>query len=533
MELDLNKFRSLFISEAEAKLEVMRKLVPELEKEPGNIEIIHRLFRASHSLKGMSGTMGFSDVAELAHRVEDRLENLRAELQKGEQIVPPNASGEVYGGMSRIVDFLYLSLSGLEQLIKRNISGEASTPVKSPEGIGVHFEDHQEPSAMLTPQVRIDPAFLDYILGSLSEIILIKNKWEESLRAMKKEGGGFDAGTGENGLIEENEPEFRKFNRVMAGLYQGVLNLRLLPLDLILSRVPGLVRDLSRGKGINVEVSCRGEDVELDRSLVEAIQDPLFHIIRNAVDHGIETAEDRTARGKSPTGRLQLSAERRRDWAIIRIEDDGKGMDPVRLKERAVEKGFLTAEKAAVLSDAEALFLITYPGFSTAEKVTGVSGRGVGMDLVYQTVKRLGGSLNIGSIPGKGSRFEIKLPVSAAILKLLTVKLENEICAIPVNRITKAVQFEGAIEPDDSWIPVFPLAKVLGWSEGENGFRAALVTEGRNEKTIALGINQIGNFMEAVVRPLGPPLNRLPGVIGVIILASGQPAFVIDPASLI
>jgi two-component system chemotaxis sensor kinase CheA len=208
-------------------------------------------------------------------------------------------------------------------------------------------------------------------------------------------------------------------------------------------------------------------------------------------------------------------------------------MDPARLKERALEKGFLTAEKAAGLSDAEALFLITYPGFSTAEKVTGVSGRGVGMDLVYQTVKKLGGSLNIGSIPGRGSRFEIKLPVSAAILKLLTVKLENEICAIPVNRITKAVQFEDAIEPDDSWIPVRSLAKVLGWSEEENGFRAALVTEGRNEKTIVLGINQIGNFLEAVVRPLGPPLNRVPGVIGVITLASGQPAFVIDPASLI
>ena len=542
MELDLDQFRDLFFSEAEEKIRAIRELTAQLETDPQNPEIIHNLFRAFHTLKGMSSTMGFLDISELAHQVEDVLDGLRASLS-GETEPDHDAgkalaaagfeAGTTAGGTVPVIEYLFLSLAGLEQLLQQQFAGKHGTEVPAPPETpdGKPAPPASRPT-ILPQYVRVNPLLLDHFLWWLGELFSIKNKWDEITLAWKK-GGDPSIGMG-NGkkLATDLEQDLWKLNRITSNLQHEIKTLRLLPLNVIFDRIPALARDLSRNKNVLIEVACRGGNIEIDRSLIEALQDPIVHLIRNCIDHGIESPDERSRLKKSPAGKLTISAERRRDWIHLQVEDDGRGIDPDMVREKAVARGILTRENAAALPDNEALFLITSPGFSSTEKVTTTSGRGVGMDIVLNAVKKLGGSLQIESQRGRCARFEMRIPISAVIVKLLALHTNGEVCAIPANRICRVLEADDLSSPEDSWIPVLPLARILGWEEPGSPGVAVIIDIG-DEKAVTLTVDHIGSCQDALVRPLDPPVNQLPGLTGTFILPSGRVAFVIDPADLL
>ena len=286
---------------------------------------------------------------------------------------------------------------------------------------------HPSPGARVDQMVRVDTRLLDQLLDQVGELITAKGGLLEESRA-----------SASSGLREA----VRQVERLVGSLQRQALKLRMMPFEAIADRFPRAVRDLAHKGGKVVDFRLAGEEIELDRSILDHLADPLVHLLRNAVDHGIEPPEERDRLGKPRTGALILRVAKEGESVYLQIEDDGCGMDPDRLRRAAVGKGLLTSEQAAGLSDREALELITRPGFSTAEQVTAVSGRGVGMDVVKTTLERLHGSLLIASVPGKGTTFTLKLPMSLAVIAVLLVRVGGERYAIPMYQVATTIEVQ-------------------------------------------------------------------------------------------
>jgi len=313
---------------------------------------------------------------------------------------------------------------------------------------------------------------------------------------------------------------------------------RMTPLSLLTDQLPRVARDLARRLEKQVEVEVLGAEIEIDRAILDELADPLTHVIRNAVDHGIEPPHLRELAGKPPTGRLAVSARRDRDRVIIDLVDDGKGMDPARLRKEAVARKALDATAAAALSDREALLLSCLPGISTAEVVTDVSGRGVGMDAVKRVVDVVGGTLEIASVVGYGTRISLRLPLTVAVQLVLLVRVGEEVLGIPISKVHGAalVQVDGLErsrgEPmmpyDGALVPVRELAALLGLPRGAaRQLRQVVVTEGDGAR-VGLAVDALLGQEEAVLKPLSRPLDLVSGLSAVTVLGSGLPVFVLD-----
>jgi two-component system chemotaxis sensor kinase CheA len=284
----------------------------------------------------------------------------------------------------------------------------------------------------------------------------------------------------------------------------------------------------------------QGMEIELDRSILELLGDPLAHLLRNSVDHGIETQAERIAAGKPAAGRVCISVARYKDQVEIRIEDDGKGIDPAKIAAAAVTKGFITAEQAARLSAEEQLMLICHPGFSTAATVTDISGRGVGMDVVRTTIQSLKGTMTIFSEPGKGSCFQLRLPLTLAIINVLLVKAGGLTLAVPLTAVSRTMELRSeeiaTIDDKDVFfhgeetVPLLPLGRLLGLGSDEahqTETLPLLITEVNDRKT-ALQVDRILGTQEVFVKPLGRPLAAMPGFSGATILGGGEIVFILD-----
>ena len=305
-----------------------------------------------------------------------------------------------------------------------------------------------------------------------------------------------------------------------------------MPFESITGRLPRIVRDLSRNAGKQVTLKLAGTDVGSDRAVLEELTDPLVHLVRNAVDHGI--AEE---------GTVTVSAGREKDMILIEVADDGRGMDPELLRRKAVESGLLTEEQAATTSDREALMLVCRPGFSTADQITETSGRGVGMDVVRAAIVNLGGTLEIISAPGQGSRFQLRLPLSVAIIRRLLVACADRTLAIPLTRVLRALDLPaGEVEArgerktfrfDGEDVPLLSLAQALGLPEpAETDVVWTVLTE-IGGRRIGLQVDRLLGHRKAFVKTLGFPLNRLIGLSGATIEGDGRVVFIIDPQSLL
>ena len=328
-------------------------------------------------------------------------------------------------------------------------------------------------------------------------------------------------------------------DRLTADLHDLVMQVRMVPVCQIFDRFPRLVRDLSLQKGKQIDLVMEGRDIEIDRTVLDEIGEPLIHLLRNSIDHGIETPEERQRAGKNPMGTIRLSAQRSGDNVIIEVEDDGAGVDPEKLRESAVQKGFANADEAAKMSRSELVSMIFLPGFSTSNEVTETSGRGVGMDVVKTKIAALGGTVQFETRLGRGTKTTIKVPLTLAIIKAILVKDSGQTFTIPTSQVSEIVKAKksdikllgrtDAIVVRGKVIPVIHLHKLLGLEGSNEDEFELLITHLGDEKTrLGLVVDSVLNQQDILVKPLSDTLKGLKGISGATILGDGQVVLVLD-----
>ncbi|GAM11808.1 chemotaxis protein CheA [Geobacter sp. OR-1] len=534
--MDMSQYRELFLTEAQEHLQALNSLIAALEEEPSDQEKINALFRSAHSLKGMAASMDYGLIADLAHRMEDLMSRVRnGEFLFGRQIGALLLEGadiiavlldDVAADRPLTADIE--TISG--RLSSFNPSAEPAAVAPAPEPATVSAPAPQSQDTPREPlhTVRVRTEILDRLIDTTGELFTSKHRLLNITRGV------------EAPRLKET---LNDLGKLLRELHQTVMQARLMPFAVLAERFPRVVRDLARKQGKEISFTVVGKEIELDRGVLEELADPLLHILRNAVDHGIEPPEVRKGAGKNPIGSVRLTVGREKDQAVLSVLDDGRGMDPAALVRSAVAKGIITAEQGAQFSAREAFMLTCLAGFSTAAEVTDVSGRGVGMDAVRATVQSLGGSLAIDSRIGRGSMMTLRLPLNIAIINVLLTGMGGLKVAIPVSSVLRTLEItreqvmsrdrRAYLLLDDTEIPLLSLNRVIGvpLRRSMTGFIPVIVAMFRG-KPAGLIVDRVLGHREIHVKPVGRPLNRLRGLAGGGILGDGEVVFVLDPATL-
>ena len=371
--------------------------------------------------------------------------------------------------------------------------------------------------------VRVDTHRLDGLVDAAGELVLVRNRL---------------ANLAPRGTNDPMERAIGELERVAEDLQNAVLRMRMQPVGKLFSRFPRIVRDLARQLGKEIELVTEGEDTDIDRTVVEALADPLVHLLRNAVDHGIEMPEARAREGKSRSGTVRLAAGQFGDRIVITVTDDGKGMDPEVLRRKAVEKGLLDEEQAARLDERECYEIVFRPGFSTASQVSDISGRGVGMDVVKTKIVELGGTLSIDSRVGHGSTVRLSVPLTLAILRVLMVRVGTRLLSLPMSNVAEVFELvPGQIQELDGRTVAahrqraLPLADLGRWAGGAGkGGHVVVVQIGH--QTLGCLVDEVIGREDVMAKPLGPFLKDVPGIAGATITGDGRIALVLDLAGL-
>jgi two-component system, chemotaxis family, sensor kinase CheA len=532
-----------FIAESQEGLDRMERCLTELESRPEDVELIGEIFRAVHTIKGTTGFLGFDRLEKLAHAGE----HLLSALRDGKVEV----TGELVSGLLRLMDGLRAILTLIEETGGEGArfsdeDGELITELAMLKGQTAGEEralpemrQVAEPSAALNPAspgsaggvsdktLRIDVSVLNRMMNLVGELVLTRNQMLQS------------------GLAEANFPELsRRLDSVTADLRETVMQARMQPVGNLFGKFPRMVRDLARTCGRSVRVEFTGQDTGLDKSLLEAIKDPLTHAVRNAVDHGIEAPGVRMLAGKSAEGCLRLKAFHQSGSVVIEVSDDGAGIALERVLTKAVERKLVTAEQAAAMSEREALQLIFLPGFSTAAAVTTVSGRGVGMDVVRANVERVGGSVEVESRLGVGTTLRMRVPLTLAIVPSLVVRSGGQSFAVPQSAlvelvdlprrdIEQVVQQMGSSEIyrlRESLLPMVWLDRLLGLDSCDaeasaSHYIAVLEADGCR---YGLVVDDLVSPEEIVVKPLSTVLREIGVFSGATVLGNGTLALILD-----
>ncbi len=394
-------------------------------------------------------------------------------------------------------------------------------------------QDTQKPTSST---IRVDHEKLDHLMNLIGELIINRNRYTLIARSLEDESSQVDISHVAQSLSETTYA----MARISDDLQDTIMKVRMVPVASVFSRFPRLVRDLSRKSGKEVDLVMEGEETELDKSVVEVIGDPLVHLIRNSVDHGIESQEDRIAAEKPIKGRVTLRAYHKGNSVAIEIEDDGKGIDPEKMREVAIRKGIINAEDAKQLDDREAMELIFAPGFSSAETITDISGRGVGMDVVRTNIKNLKGSVNISSEIGKGTRFTLLLPLTLAIIDALMVNVADEMFAIPLDAVSETTKIEAELLTDIKGRKAVTLrGEVLGIIELSELLNLpkpdvepdvlSIVVIHDNDRRLGVVVDRLLERQEVVIKPLGSYLGDLKGISGATIMGDGSVILILDP----
>lgn len=537
--MDISRYRDLFVSEAQEHLKVLSSLSLRCEAGTADDDSINEMFRHAHSLKGMAATMQLIPLSTLAHALEDLLTKLRdrkfalsrnavdlilAAIDTQEQMVVLVAQGgelpDIKELANRIRSYTPVSDEKPEPSAAAPASAE-TTPTTMAEA------SPRVASSSDTATTRIRTSLLDRLVTLSGELLTVRHALENRTKELH---------------TNELAPALKELSSLLRQLQNEVFQARMVPFAAITERYPRMVRDLARKSGKEIAFRIHGENIELDRGVLEQITEPLIHLLRNAVDHGLETPAERIANGKSPSGNLQISVSRQIDQVILEVTDDGRGMDLDRIRSKAVAKGLLDEQQLAALTQEELLLLICTPGFSTATTVTEISGRGVGMDVVRHAIQGIGGTLNITSIPGQGSTIALKLPISVAIIHALLVGCGELLLAIPVSAITgtrEIHQYEVIkkgrqlyLKHDGQDIPLRNLPGFFRQKEplSDSTLLSIVLTES-NKQPVGLLVDRLLGQQEIFTRPLLPPLSDLRGISGSCLLGDGQIIFVVDPAA--
>jgi two-component system chemotaxis sensor kinase CheA len=377
---------------------------------------------------------------------------------------------------------------------------------------------------------------LDRFVDAVGELIL--NKAE--LRELARELGS-----------EALQQGLSRMEASLEELKRHAMGIRLTPLDRVFGSLPRMVRDVARSRGKQVELEVRGAALELDRAVVDALNDPLIHLLRNAVDHGVEEPGARRKAGKPEEGRILVEAYREKDLAVIHVEDDGHGIDVSSVREAAVARGLCREDEVASLDDQAVFSLLFRPGMSTATEVSDVSGRGVGLDAVKTAVQALGGTVAMESRPEAGTQLTLRIPFSAAILRVLIIRVGEEVLAVPIAKVYRALEIDGSdlmsgtkstgarwfCRVEEGLFPAWTLAELLAFSDPDgagidpNSTCRVIVADIRQGRA-ALIVDGFVGEEEVFVKPLGRPLSGQPSLAGITVLGSGHPVFVLDPYGL-
>ncbi|HVR43517.1 MAG TPA: chemotaxis protein CheA [Thermoanaerobaculia bacterium] len=653
MKREDQKARQEFTSEAEELLEALSSDVVELESQGEEVrpELVNKIFREVHSLKGLAGMLGFDQISELSHGLEDMLDRLRMgkipinrtlvdvlfdsvdslnrlviaiqnpevaglvdlpglagrirdlsssqrprkgekgldridldeqtrrslteyeEHRLGENLRKQrsifsielsfdfatfdeklraatsvlNESGEVISTLPAIdpsgagegiaFRLLYGTMAEREE-VERRLGGEArvSSLVRQPSAPAAAAQgealDDEISLRSVSNTVRVDIARLDAVMNIVGELIVEKTSLESLSR-------GFGLQSERIGFQELNRIA-RNLDRKLSDLQRSVIEIRMVPVGQIYSKLARTVRKLARELGKEIELVLRGEETELDKMMVEELTDPLMHIIRNAIDHGIEPAAERVAAGKPSAGSVVLDAYQKGNSVVIDVSDDGRGIDPERIRPVALRRGLIEPRESVDLP--RAIELLFTPGFSTAAAVSGVSGRGVGLDVVRKNIQDLKGTIEVMSEPGSGSTFRISLPITLAILQALIVRAGTDAYAIPLTSVEESLR----IRPDEirtvegrevymlreRAIPLLRLSDAFA-TESEPRSKHFIVVTRSGERQIGLLVDSLVRQQEIVIKSIGARLDSVPGIAGATEIGENEIILVVDVGSLI
>lgn len=534
--MDTSKYKALYLQETYVHLSGIEAGLLLLEKEPSDSSAVDNLFRHYHSIKGMSASMGYEPVMKLAHRQEDLLDRIRSKKT---------------GLSTEIISTLLQCLDGLKALVKKvdddepldidiepfleklgSFIAQGAVEAKAPQQSAAVPDKPQAQSAppqKASPELRIsnvmkvEGRIFDELLTLVGDLFMALSSFREISSFVK---------------TVEYKNTVHLLGKSVNALHTNILSARMLPIEDLTAGLPRVVRDICGKSGKSVELKIEGADLSLDRSMLESLASPIVHIIRNAVDHGIEPPMDRTRAGKLSVGTIRIRAHARKEKVVIEVSDDGRGIEVEKIKRKAVERGF-SADKVAAMTDKEALMLVCIPGLSGADKVTDTSGRGVGMDVVKDAIEALGGTLEIDSMPGKGTRISLELPRTTAIIKALVVNVSGELFLLPISKVEKVIELPaggmlgGAYDYNSTEVPVVRLSTVLGMEEKDNGGPSTLIImegrkKGEERKFVGLVVDDFGSEVDAYIKPLLPPISKVWGVSGITIMSDGRPVFLLD-----
>ena len=550
--MDMSQYRDLFVAETREYLGSMNESIVDLERGPGDREAIDSLFRFAHSIKGMAASMGYQDIAELAHAMEDLMDRVR----KGDALPVAAVVDALLGGVDLLDEMVVAIEKGgtgcgnIAEVVLRlkrcscaqGKDTDCRREDRKPEESHVHSKAADTGGGTETGEpeigggqsgalqtVRVKTEVLDNLINITGE--LITNRHRLLVLAHEMEMPGLNDAIGE-------------LSRNLRDLQGEVMKLRLMPFAVLADRFSRIVRDLASKSGKVAAMEIRGKDIGIDRGVLEKLADPLVHLLRNAVDHGLEKMEERLAAGKPPSGKITLEIAREKDHVAITVADDGRGMDPARLIESAIERKLVKPEDGRVISPKEAFMLTCIPGFSTAHRVTDISGRGVGMDVVRNSVQVLGGRISIDSEVGRGTRIAITVPLTVSIIHVLLVTCSDITVGFPIGRILRVLDVRRSqitsqgkrrvLRLDDEVISVLSLNRLLGvpHSRISGDFVPTIITELRGKK-VGLVVDRFEGQREVFLKPLGRPMGSLKGAAGGAILGDGRAVIVLDTERLL
>ncbi len=649
----------LFLQEADEQLQLLDEDIVRLENEQDNPDLMQEIFRAAHTLKGSSAMVGHQRLSELAHAMENVLDNIRKKTlavsppvidallfgldvmrelreemvspgegnteikdavaklnnsmsggamssatggnqnhtltindankatietakQKGKQVYRIKIMFDGESGWASVRSFqiinelkpiaeIITSFPSQEEIEKGNVGatlemvaatnknqgdiGKACSVVES-KGIEVcDYKEGEPPPAVaeapkaepaapkkeetkLSQTVRVDVGRLDTLMEQVGELVINRNQISQLGKTLGEKYR-------DDEIIESLSTSVSQIAKIISELQQDVMAIRLLPIDIVFNTLPRLVRDLARKENKKINFVIEGQETEVDRSVIEHLRDPLIHLLRNAVDHGVESPEERLAIGKPEIGTINLMAYNEHDNIVIKLVDDGKGIDPGLIRETAVKKGLLTTDEAFKLPDTEVINLIFASGFSTAKKVSEVSGRGVGMDVVKTNIEALSGSVHASSEVGRGTTFTLTLPLTLAIIPALLVRAGQTICAVPLSSIVETFKLEAKDVKTirskkvtlfrKNVLPLLRLDEVFGWETDTSqisDIEYVVVTK-YSGTTVGITVDALLEQQELVVKSIDQFVGGSNGITGASILGDGRVVLILDVASLI
>ncbi len=536
--MDLAKYAALFQSESREQLSTINEELLALERTPSASEPVSAVFRAVHSMKGMSATMGYASVTALAHELESLLDRVRHA-----EIVIDRA----------VTDTLFAAVDALERAVEIEVAGgsaeEAAAPalarLQALEGARVGAracdllpmttQEYAIPSGATNgisraPRtIRVELRRLDGLTNLSGELLVARGRLNDVAHEIA------------DPALDE---ALAQASRLITDLHDEIMASRMVPVGQVFDRFPRLVRDAAHALAKEIELTLNGREIELDRSMLDEIGEPIVHLLRNAADHGIELPDARERAGKPRAGQLTLTVERERQMVTMRVHDDGRGIDREQVLARARAQGLVDATVES-LSDDELIRIIGRPGFSTAEKVTDISGRGVGIDVVLTRVRALGGAVEIHSVRGEGTTVTLRLPVTLAIVRSLLARVGDEMYAVPMTHVRETVdltqnarrrvQGREVMLLRDEVLPLLNFRELVGLPEAHfvsvDGTTQVIVIESEGRRT-GLVVDEFAGQQDIVVKGFDGVRDGLTLFSGATILADGAPALIVDVSSL-